>query len=236
MPRRRQQGVIAPLAGIPWWRRSLLGQSIGLAGRVQVHGQGQLRVGARSANWTGEPRVDWPGLRRKAPGCRTRRRSLEHRSTWSASASTICETYGLAKEGARHHGYDRCAGAITRCWPARAPAPATCCWPACRAGRANTARGSCPSFHGLKRSFGGGCATAGARGQLRVTVRATVQRLLIPNAVVAVCRRMACPLLHRHPPRGPPAQSRIVEAIPEDAWTANSQSTRSPWTAPPMWP
>ena len=29
--------------------------------------------------------------------------------------STICETYGLAKEGARHHGYTG-SGAITRCW------------------------------------------------------------------------------------------------------------------------
>ena len=32
--------------------------------------------------------------------------------------STICETYGLAKEGARHHGYTG-SGAITRCWPSR---------------------------------------------------------------------------------------------------------------------
>ena len=40
--------------------------------------------------------------------------------------STICETYGLAKEGARHHGYTG-AAAITRCWPLPpAPAPARC--------------------------------------------------------------------------------------------------------------
>ena len=38
--------------------------------------------------------------------------------------STICETYGLAKEGARHHGYPA-SGAITRCWPWPL-APATC--------------------------------------------------------------------------------------------------------------
>ena len=39
--------------------------------------------------------------------------------------STICETYGLAKEGARHHGYTGASGAITPCWPSP-PAPATC--------------------------------------------------------------------------------------------------------------
>ena len=39
--------------------------------------------------------------------------------------SSICETYGLAKEGARHHGYTGKPGAITRCWP-WPPAPATC--------------------------------------------------------------------------------------------------------------
>ena len=38
--------------------------------------------------------------------------------------STICETYGLAKEGARHHGYTG-QRAITRCWPWPL-APATC--------------------------------------------------------------------------------------------------------------
>ena len=38
--------------------------------------------------------------------------------------STICETYGLDKEGARHHGYTG-PGAITRCWPSP-PEPATC--------------------------------------------------------------------------------------------------------------
>ena len=38
--------------------------------------------------------------------------------------STICETYGLAKEGARHHGIPA-SGATTRCWPSP-PAPETC--------------------------------------------------------------------------------------------------------------
>ena len=38
--------------------------------------------------------------------------------------STICETYGLSKEGARHHGYTG-SEAITRCWP-WLPAPERC--------------------------------------------------------------------------------------------------------------
>ena len=38
--------------------------------------------------------------------------------------STICETFGLAKEGAHHHGYTGQRG-YHPCWPAP-PAPATC--------------------------------------------------------------------------------------------------------------
>ncbi len=38
--------------------------------------------------------------------------------------STICETYGLAKEGARHTATP-VRGAITRCWLSP-PVPATC--------------------------------------------------------------------------------------------------------------
>ena len=53
--------------------------------------------------------------------CRTRRRA----PFTIDLDSTICETYGLAKEGARHHGYTGASGAITRCWPSP-PAPATC--------------------------------------------------------------------------------------------------------------
>ena len=39
--------------------------------------------------------------------------------------STICETYGLTKEGAPPTRLHRPAGAITPCWPSP-PAPATC--------------------------------------------------------------------------------------------------------------
>ena len=47
--------------------------------------------------------------------------------------STICETYGLSKEGARHHGYTGQRG-YPRSWP-WPPEPARCSWPGCaRAG------------------------------------------------------------------------------------------------------
>ena len=74
--------------------------------------------------------------------------------------STICETYGLAKEGARHHGYTGARG--YRCWPLP-PAPSEVLMSRLREGRANTARGAAHQTVGRVR-YGG------ARGQL--TVRA----------------------------------------------------------------
>ena len=61
----------------------------------------------RSFRWghvrqPGESRVAGHGLEGRRW---TRRRTIHHRSD-----STICETYGLAKEGARHHGYTGARG------------------------------------------------------------------------------------------------------------------------------
>ena len=68
-----------------------------------------------SANWKGEPGVAGPGLAAGAgPGDTPLTIDLD---------STICETYGLAKEGARHHSYTGQRGYL-RCWPLP-PAPAT---------------------------------------------------------------------------------------------------------------
>ena len=69
--------------------------------------------------------------------------------------STICETYGLAKEGARHHGYTGARGYH----PLLAIAAGTgeVLMSRLREGRANTARGAA---HFLRRRWGG-CATAG---------------------------------------------------------------------------
>ena len=78
--------------------------------------------------------------------------------------STICETYGLAKEGARHHGYTGARGYH----PLLAIAAGTgeVLMSRLREGRANTARGAA---HFLRETVGR-VRYGGARGQL--TVRA----------------------------------------------------------------
>ena len=121
--------------------------------------------------------------------------------------STICETYGLAKEGARHHGYTGARGYH----PLLAVAAGTgdVLLARLREGRANTARGAA---HFLRETVGR-VRYCGARGQL--TVRADSG--FYTHAVVAVCRPDGCPLLHRHPPARPPAESHRGDT--RDAWT-----------------
>ena len=92
--------------------------------------------------------------------------------------STICETYGLAKEGARHHGYTGARGYH----PLLAAATGDVLMVRLREGRANTARGGA---HFLRETVGR-VRYCGARGQL--TVRADGG--FYTHAVVAVCRRM----------------------------------------------
>ena len=92
-------------------------------------------------------------------------------STWTR----ICETYGLAKEGARHHGYTGARGYHPLL--ALPPAPAMS---RLREGRANTARGAA---HFLRETVGR-VRYGGARGQL--TVRADSGA----HTVVAACREM----------------------------------------------
>ena len=74
-------------------------------------------AGATSVNWTGVSREllarAWQAG--AGPGDSPLTIDLD---------STICETYGLAKEGARHTAIPA-SGAITRCWPSP-PAPARC--------------------------------------------------------------------------------------------------------------
>ena len=109
--------------------------------------------------------------------------------------STICETYGLAKEGARHHGYTGARGYH----PLLAIAAGTgeVLMSRLRDGRANTARGAA---HFLRETVGR-VRYGGARGQL--TMRAG-QRLLRPHCR---CRLPGngCPLLYHHPPARQPA-------------------------------
>ena len=121
--------------------------------------------------------------------------------------STICETYGLAKEGARHHGYTGKRGYH----PLLAVAAGTgdVLMSRLREGRANTARGAA---HFLRETVGR-VRYGGARGQL--TVRADSG--FYTHSVVAVCRRMDVRFsitIRQHQ-----SLRNLIEAIPEDAWT-----------------
>ena len=120
--------------------------------------------------------------------------------------STICETYGLDKEGARRHGYTGQRGYH----PLLAVAAGTgdVLMSRLREGRANTARGAA---HFLRETLGR-VRYAGATGQL--TVRADSG--FYTHAVVAVCRRMKVRVsitVRQH------AQlRRRIEAISEEDW------------------
>ena len=121
--------------------------------------------------------------------------------------STMCETYGLAKEGARHHGYTGQRGYH----PLLAIAAGTgeVLMSRLREGRANTARGAA---HFLRETVGR-VRHAGARGQL--TVRADSG--FYAHALVVVCREMDVRFsitIRQH------ARLReLIEAIPEEDWT-----------------
>ena len=132
---------------------------------------------------------------------------------WAAGAgpgdldSTICETYGLAKEGARHHGYTGQRGYH----PLLAIAAGTgdVLMSRLREGRANTARGAA---HFLRETVSR-VRHAGATGQL--TVRADSG--FYAHAIVAVCRDkdVRFSITARQHPR----LRNIIEAIPEGNWT-----------------
>ena len=120
--------------------------------------------------------------------------------------STICETYGLAKEGARHHGYTGQRGYH----PLLAVAAGTgdVLMSRLREGRSNTARGAA---HFLRETVGR-VRYAGARGQL--TVRADSG--LYTHSIVALCRKTKVRFsitVRQHK-----SLRKLIEAIPEDAW------------------
>ena len=120
--------------------------------------------------------------------------------------STICETYGLAKEGARHHGYTGKRGYH----PLLAIAgTGDVLMSRLREGRANTARGAA---HFLRETVGR-VRYAGANG--RLTLRADSG--FYTHGVVSVCRKMDVRFsitIRQHK-----SLHNLIEAIPEDAWT-----------------
>ena len=121
--------------------------------------------------------------------------------------STSCETYGLVKEGARHHGYTGQRGYH----PLLAVAAGTgdVLMARLREGRANTVRGAA---HFLRETVGR-VRYAGARGQL--TVRA--DRGFYAHALVAVCREMD--VRYSITVRQHKSLRNLIEAIPEADWT-----------------
>ena len=121
--------------------------------------------------------------------------------------STICKTHGLAKEGARHHGYTGKRGYQ----PLLAVAAGTrdVLMSRLREGRANTARGAA---HFLRETVSR-VRYGGPRGQL--TLRADSG--FYTHAVVAVCRKMDVRFsitIRQHN-----SLHNLIEAIPEADWT-----------------
>ena len=121
--------------------------------------------------------------------------------------STICETYGLAKEGARHHGYSGARGYH----PLLAVAAGTgdVLLARLREGRAHTARGAA---HFLGETVGR-VRYCGARGQL--TVRADSGSIPTPWSPSAAGWMSASP----SPSASAPACGISSRRYPQDAWT-----------------
>ena len=121
--------------------------------------------------------------------------------------STVCETYGLGKEGARRHNYSGQRGYH----PLLAVAAGTgdVLMARLRQGRANTARGAA---HFLRETVSR-VRYAGAKGQL--TVRADSG--FYTHGIIAVCRKMKVRFsvtVRQHP-----RLRNLIEAIPEEDWT-----------------
>ena len=122
--------------------------------------------------------------------------------------STICETYGLAKEGARHHGYTGQAGLS----------------PAAGYRRRNRRRADVPAARGpgQHRSWRrplpcvkrwGGCATEGPAGNSLCGPDSG----FYAHALVAACREMGVRFsitIRQHK-----SLRNLIEAIPEGDWT-----------------
>ena len=121
--------------------------------------------------------------------------------------STVCETYGLAKEGAQRHNYAGQRG-YHPIW-AVAAGTGDVLMARLRKGRANTARGAA---HFLRETVGR-VRYGGARGQL--TVRA--DRGCYAHALVAVCRKMD--VRYSITIRQHKSLRNLIEAIPETDWT-----------------
>ena len=134
--------------------------------------------------------------------------------------STVCATYGLAKEGAQRHNYAGQRGYH----PLLAVAAGTgdVLMARLRQGRANTARGAA----NFLRETISRVRYAGATGSL--TMRADSGFYTRP--IVAVCRKMK--VRYSITVRQHQTLRNLIEAIPEADWTPSHTG----WKAPPTWP
>ena len=111
--------------------------------------------------------------------------------------STICETYGLAKEGARHHGYTGRAGLP----------------PAAGHRRRHRRRADVPAARGpgqhrpRRRPLPAGDGGTGALRRGQRTTHATGRQRVLHSWRGIRLPQDGCPLLHHHPPAQEPAQS-----------------------------
>ena len=121
--------------------------------------------------------------------------------------STVCETFGLVKEGAQRHNYAGQRGYHPLLAVAAITGDVLMC--RLRQGRANTARGAA---HFLRETVGR-VRYAGAAGPL--TMRADSG--FYTHAMVAICRKLDVRFsitVRQHP-----QLRNIIEAIPETEWT-----------------
>ena len=121
--------------------------------------------------------------------------------------STICETYGLSKEGARHHGYTGQRGYHPLLTVAEGTGEVLMC--RLRKGRANTARGAA----NFLRETVSRVRHAGATGSL--TMRADSG--FYTHDMVAACRDKK--VRYSITVRQHPQLRNLIDAIPEADWT-----------------
>ena len=121
--------------------------------------------------------------------------------------STICETYGLSKEGARHHGYTGQRGYHPLLAVAEGTGEVLMC--RLRKGRANTARGAA----NFLRETVSRVRHAGATGSL--TMRADSG--FYTHDMVAACRDKK--VRYSITVRQHPQLRNLIDAIPEADWT-----------------
>ena len=135
--------------------------------------------------------------------------------------STICETYGLAKEGARHHGYTGKRGYH----PLLAVAAGTgdVLMARLREGRANTLFGVPPTSCARR---WGGCATPEPADDSRCGP--TAASMPTPSSPSAARWMSASP--------SPSASTRACAISPWPYQRRTGLPSPTGWTAPPMWP